>query len=68
MTWRRGVASGVAVVAVAFVLLVYVPNLLLSKLSSFDRSGRVAITTIWFTVSLVGLLWVLRRLQSRHLI
>ncbi len=68
MTWLRGIASGIAVVAAAFVVLVYVPNLLLSKLSGLDRSGRVAITTIWFTVSLVGLLWGLRRLQSRHVI
>lgn len=54
--------------ATAFGSLVFVPNLLLTRLSGLDRSGRVAVTTMWFSVVLFGLLWVLRRLQARRLV
>lgn len=68
MSWPRAVVSGVAIVAAAFGSLVVVPNLLLTRLSSLDRSGRVAVTTVWFAVALLGLLWALRRLQARRLV
>ncbi len=67
MTWPRAAAVGVALVALAFVLLVYVPDQLLTSLTGMARSSRVAVTTAWFTVVLGGLLWALRRLQTRGL-
>ncbi len=68
MTWPRAVLSGAGVVAAAFVSLVVVPNLLLTRLSNLHRNGRVTVTTVWFAAALVFLLWVLRRLQARRLI
>ena len=67
MTWPRAAAIGVGLVALAFVLLVSVPDQLLTSLSGMARSSRVAVTTAWFTVALAGLLWALRRLQARGL-
>ena len=67
MTWPRAAAIGVGLVALAFVLLVYVPDQLLTSLSGMARSSRVAVTTAWFTVALAGLLWALRRLQAHGL-
>lgn len=68
MKWPRAILSGVVIVAVAFALLVEVPDLILSGITGIDRSGRVALATGWFAASLVGLLWGLRRLQSRRII
>ncbi|MEI7617278.1 MAG: hypothetical protein WCK14_01540 [Actinomycetota bacterium] len=68
MTWLRAIVSGVVIVGIAFVLLVVVPHMMLSKITSFERGGRVALATGWFAASLTGLLWGLRRLQSRHII
>ncbi len=67
MTWPRAAAAGAVIVFVAFLALVYVPDLLVSELSGVDRSTRVLIATTWFMVALVGLLWGLRRLQARGL-
>jgi hypothetical protein len=68
MKWQRAVVSGVVIVGLAFVLLVFIPNLILSDITSVERSGRVALATGWFVASLTGLLWGLRRLQSRRVI
>ncbi len=68
MKWQRAVVSGVIIVGLAFVLLVLIPNLILSEITSVERSGRVALATGWFVASLAGLLWGLRRLQSRQII
>jgi hypothetical protein len=68
MKWPRAIVSGVVIVAVAFALLVVIPDLILSQVTNFERGGRVALATGWFAASLVGLLWGLRRLQSRHII
>jgi hypothetical protein len=65
MSWWRAYAFGVIAVAVAFGALVYVPDLLVSSLSGVGRSTRVALATAWFTVALVALMWVLRKLQAR---
>jgi len=68
MKWPRAIVSGLVIVAVAFALLVVIPDLILSEITGLDRGGRVALATGWFAVSLVGLLWGLRRLQSRRII
>lgn len=67
MSWTRAALLGAAVVAVAFIMLVYVPDLLVSSLSGIERGTRVALATAWFTVCVAALLWSLRRMQARGL-
>ena len=64
MKWLLSGLEGCLVVLIAFLALVYVPDLLVS-MSGVGRSTRVALATAWFTVALCGLLWGLRRLQAR---
>ena len=64
MSLVRAITTGVLVVIVAFVLLVVVPDQLL-QLTGIDRSRRVLLATVEFTVALSALLWGLRRLQAR---
>lgn len=66
MSWARAVITGVVIVAVASVLLVYVPDLALTKLTGLGRSGRVMVGSIWFFVALGGIAWTLRRLQAHR--
>ncbi len=68
MNWPRAILSGIVIVGAAFALLVVIPDLILSEVTGFERSGRVFLATGWFAASLVGLLWGLRRLQSSHII
>jgi len=67
MTWPRAALAGAGVVLVAFLALVYVPDRLVSSLTSLDRSTRVGLASGWFVVAIVVLLWGLRRLQARGL-
>ena len=68
MSWPRAILSGLVIVLVAFGLLVFTTDLILSDLTSLERSRRVLLATVWFIGSLVGLLWALRRLQQRRII
>lgn len=68
MSWPRAIISGVLIVGAAFLLLVVVPDLILSQITSFDRSGRVGLATGWFAAALTGIMWGLRRLQRHQLI
>jgi hypothetical protein len=67
MSWPRAGLGGAVVVFVAFITLVYVPDLLVSSLSGVSRSTRVGLATLWFMVAVCALLWGLRRLQARGL-
>lgn len=67
MSWARAAIAGALVVSVAFAVLVYVPDLLVSSLSGVGRSTRVGLATAWFTVAVCVLLWALRRLQAHGL-
>jgi len=67
-SWPRAIVATVVVVAIGIVLLVVVPNLIVTRLGGLDRSGRVALATVWFFGMLAGFAWLLRRLQARHLI
>ena len=67
MSWTRAALVGAVVVGVAFLLLVYVPDVLVSSLSGVGRGTRVAIATGWFTAALATLLWALRKQQARRL-
>ena len=64
--WPRAVVSGFLVVAAAVGVLVFVPNLVLTELTGLSRSGRVAIATVWFFVTLSLLGWGLRWLQAHR--
>jgi hypothetical protein len=68
LSWSRAIVATVVVVALGIALLVVVPNLIVTRLGGLDRSGRVALTTVWFFGMLAGFAWLLRRLQARHLI
>jgi hypothetical protein len=68
MPWPRAMFSGLIIVALTFALLVVVPDLILSQITSVQRGGRVALATVWFVAALSGLLWGLRRLQSHRVI
>ena len=67
-SWPRAIVATVVVAAIGIVLLVVVPNLIVTRLGGLDRSGRVALATVWFFGMLAGFAWLLRRLQARHLI
>ncbi len=67
MSWIRAAITGTLVVAVAFGLLVVVPDIILG-LTSMERGTKVFLATTTFAVSLAGILVVLRRLQGRHLL
>lgn len=45
MEWYRAFLSGVVIVGATFVLLVYIPDLILSEITGVERSGRVALAT-----------------------
>jgi hypothetical protein len=68
LSWPRAIVATVVVVALGIVLLVVVPNLIVTRLGGLDRSGRVVLATVWFFGMLAGFAWLLRRLQARHLI
>ncbi len=60
--------AAVVIVALGVGLLVVVPNLIVTRIGGLDRSGRVALATVWFFGLLAAFAWLLRRLQARHLI
>jgi hypothetical protein len=68
LSWPRAIVATVVVVALGIALLVVVPNLIVTQLGGLDRSGRVALATVWFFGMLACFAWLLRRLQARHLI
>ena len=54
MTWVRAAVVAIALVAIAFGALVYVPDLLLTSLTGVARSTRVFVATVWFTAAVAG--------------
>ncbi len=66
MSWPRAVIAGALLVMVAFAVLVYVPDVLVS-MSGVGRSTRVLLATSWFMVAGCALLRGLRSLQARGL-
>jgi hypothetical protein len=66
--WGRAFVSALAILVLGGALLVYVPNWLLTHLTSMSRSGRVAIVTSLFFVVFFAFAWGLRRLQARGII
>ena len=68
LSWPRAIVATVVVVALGVALLVVVPNLIVTRVGGLDRSGRVALATVWFFCMLAAFAWLLRRLQARRLI
>ena len=68
LSWPRAIVATVVIVVLGVALLVVVPNLILIRVGGLDRSGRVGLATVWFFGMLAALVWLLRRLQARHLI
>ena len=66
--WLRALVSAVIILVVGAMLLVFVPNWLLTHLTGLSRNGRVAIATTLFVIVFVAFAWVLRRLQVRRVI
>ena len=66
--WVRALLSGLGIVIALAVLLVWVPELALTRLTGVGRSGRVTIATAWFFVTLGAAAWALRSLQARRII
>jgi hypothetical protein len=68
LSWPQAIVAAVVIVVLGVVLLVLAPNLILTRVGGLDRSGRVALATVWFFGMLAAFAWLLRRLQARHLI
>jgi hypothetical protein len=66
--WGRALVSAVVILVAGAVLLVFVPNWLLTHLTGLSRNGRVGVVTTEFVVVFVALAWALRRLQARRVI
>jgi hypothetical protein len=66
--WLRAILTSITIVVVGVVLLVYVPNWILTKINGKTRSSLVALATIVFFVLFLALAWTLRRLQRRKVI
>ena len=65
---RRALVTGVVIVIVGILALVYVPNWILTKIHGKTRSSLVAVATTTFFVLLLALAWTLRYLQRRKVI
>ncbi len=66
--WPRAVITAVVVTLVAFGLLAYGTNEILTRFTGMERGQRVGVATTFFVVVLAGLLFGLRRLQRRGLV
>lgn len=65
--WSGAAVETALVVAIGFALLVYLPNLVLTRSTWLTRSWRVSIAVGEFLVALGALAWALRRAQARSL-
>ena len=68
LSWPRAVVTTLVILVVAVGGLVYGSNLIVTKLTGLSRSGRVAITTVWFFAMFFALAGAMRWLQRRRLI
>jgi hypothetical protein len=68
LSWPRAIVEAIVIVALGVALLVVVPNLIVTRVGGLDRSGRVALATVWFFGMLAAFAWLLRRLQARRFI
>ena len=64
--WLRAVVTGFGIAIGLAILLLWVPELILTRVTGLERSTRVTIATTWFFVALGVAAWTLRRLQARR--
>ena len=65
MSWTRAVLLGLGIAALAAVLLLLVPNLIVTRPVQLSRGVRVALAIGWFAIAFPLMVLLLRRLQSR---
>ncbi len=66
--WIRGIASGVVIVAVSFVLVVLLPNAVLTGSFTMARDPRGVLAFVIAVVLAIAIATGLRRLQAKGLI
>ncbi len=66
--WLRAIATGVVILVVGIGAAVIGGNRILTKALGVTRGGREALATALFLVVLIGLAWILRKLQARGLV
>jgi hypothetical protein len=66
--WGRAILSGLAVLVVGIVGAVYLPNRILTKALGLTRTAREWLAIGTFLVVVIGLAFVLRRLQAHKVI
>ena len=66
--WGRAILSGLAVLVIGFAGAVYVPNRILTKALGLTRTAREWLAIGTFLVVVIGLAWLLRRLQAHKVI
>jgi uncharacterized PurR-regulated membrane protein YhhQ (DUF165 family) len=64
-SWSRAFLFGVSIAAAAAIVLIVVPNLLVTKPIHLDRGARVTLAIGSFVVSLGAVLRSLCKLQAR---
>jgi hypothetical protein len=65
MSWTRAVLLGTGIALAAAILLLIVPNLLVTRPVQLSRELRVALAVGWFAVAFPLITFGLRWLQSR---
>jgi hypothetical protein len=68
LSWPRAAAIAVVTLVVGIGLLVFLTNVIVTKVTGVDRHVRVGLASAWFLLALAGLAWTLRRLQARHVV
>jgi hypothetical protein len=63
--WGRAILTGVAIVVVAFLGAIWLPDLILRQFSSVSRDTRTLVAATVSVVVVLAIAWALRRLQSR---
>jgi hypothetical protein len=63
--WLRAIATGLAILVVGIGVSVLGANRILTKALGVTRGGREALASGLFLVVVIGLAWILRRLQAR---
>jgi hypothetical protein len=66
--WFRAILTAAAITVVAFAVLVYGANAILTKIHGKTRGSLVGIVTTLFFVVLIAMAWGLRQLQRRKII
>jgi hypothetical protein len=67
MSWTRAVLLGTGIALAAAILLLLVPNLIVTRPIQLSRGLRVGLAMAWFALAFPFIILLLRRVQSRQL-